>query len=256
MIIFLYGPDSYRRLQKQKEITSQYKNKHSSLTIDKFDLDEDGEDSRLKDFIESRSLFDSYKLAVISNLLIYETNRITDNNLYDIVSRYIGTKEVALLVSEANEPKKEWKFLLEKPVISQQFDNLTTEQFKKFISGEAGKRNLILKQEILNSLANQHEGDTWGLITELDKLALLASHSPPPASQLRYDFFSLINKLSRGGFSERLKALEILLNKEDSAKVFNVLAYSGNKKKFAEYDLAVKSGKLDYETALLDFAIS
>jgi len=58
MIIYLYGSDSYRRLEKLKEIISEYKKKHSGLTIDRFYLDEsDNEWLRFKDFAGTQSLF-------------------------------------------------------------------------------------------------------------------------------------------------------------------------------------------------------
>jgi len=45
---------------------------------------------------------------------------------------------------------------------------------------------------------------------------------------------------------------------DPAAKIFNILAAQAGEKipRMADYDIAVKSGKLDYEEVLLDLAIS
>jgi len=58
-----------------------------------------------------------------------------------------------------------------------------------------------------------------------------------------------------------LVALEIILSdrKDDPARVFNSLAYrlgsEGEARLYADYDVAVKSGKLEYEEVLLELAL-
>lgn len=249
MIIFLYGPDSYRRQQKQKEIINQYKNKHSSLSIEKIDLEDDGAAEKLKEFVEARSLFDSFKLVVIYGL---------NDQIKDVVGPYIRTKEVVFLINSNDKPLKELAFLINPPVIFQEFINLNYERFKRFILSEARKRNLSLKSDTLNFLAQQFEADSWGLINKLDKLVLASSLTKNDRKVLvKYNIFSEIQQLTNSNLTERLKSLEILLKKEDSAKIFNLVAYSRSfdRTRAAAYDLAIKSGKLDYETALLDLAI-
>ena len=58
MVIYLYGPDSYRRKEKEKEIISKYKEKHLSVTVDKFELESDDDFSSFKNFLKNQSLFD------------------------------------------------------------------------------------------------------------------------------------------------------------------------------------------------------
>jgi len=57
----------------------------------------------------------------------------------------------------------------------------------------------------------------------------------------------------------RLAALEeLFLTRDPAAKIFNILsAFAPNRAaQFAEYDYAIKNGKLDYEEALTDLALS
>jgi DNA polymerase III delta subunit len=67
MIIFLYGPDAYRRQEKLKEIVGDYKEKHSSFSIEHFDLEEANDLNKLEDFSKANSLFDSFKFGIIRN---------------------------------------------------------------------------------------------------------------------------------------------------------------------------------------------
>ncbi len=246
MIIFLYGPDSYGRQQKQKEIINQYKAKHSSLSIAKFDLEDDGAAEKLKEFIEAKSLFDFFKLVVIHS---------PDETIDELLRVNTKTKEVVLLVVSNDKPQKKLGFLIKPPVIFQEFKNLSDEQFKNFIIREAQKRGLSLDKAELRSLLLQHRGNCWSVITELDKLSLTKSKYALAGDQ--YDLFKEINGLNYGDPRGRLRSLEILLKKEDPAKIFNLVAYSRgfDRTRAAIYDLAVKSGKLDYETALLDLVI-
>jgi hypothetical protein len=58
--------------------------------------------------------------------------------------------------------------------------------------------------------------------------------------------------------SGRLRALETLLAQSDpAAKIFNILASQWKEKtlQIADYDFAVKSGKLEYEEAVLDLVL-
>ncbi len=254
MIIFLYGPESYFRFHKQKEIVKQYQLKHSHLSVDKFDLEEGDDLIRLKEFVSAVSLFDSFRMAVVANPFQSELKEIFKKNL--------STKELILLLVSDDKPNKEFDFLLKKPVIFQEFDTLQNKDWEKFAQKELEKRDLKLPLDFLNNLLRQYRGDCWGLVTELDKLALYNFQFPSANwrtnFQLGYDFFNLVNKLSRGNFLSKIPILETLIKEEDPAKIFNVLAFTTspeNKKLMADYDIAVKSGKLDYETALTDFAI-
>jgi hypothetical protein len=119
-----------------------------------------------------------------------------------------------------------------------------------------------LQPKDIEALSSHYQDDVWGLMNELEKNSLMApgSSSPPVGRENLpgHDFFNLIEKLARGGLPLKLKALAILLEKEEPARVFNALAYAvapHKKTAMADYDLSIKSGQFDYETALLDFAI-
>ena len=254
MLIFLYGPDSYRRCLKQREIIEKYKAKHSALTIDRFDLSEEEEIERFRGFIKNNSLFDSHKLALITNIWLCESHNLE-------IKKFTEIKEITLLIVADKAPPEDWRWLLKKSVICREFKLLTGSLWERFISQQAVSRGLTLSPQLINALATTYQGDSWSLVTELDKLALLVNYESGIMNYgLKYNFIDLIKTISwREDFSIKIPALEMLLHNDDPAKIFNMLAAftSGSQKiKMADYDVAVKSGKLDYETALLDFTIS
>lgn len=255
MLIFLYGPDSYRRQKKQQWIVDGYRKKHPLVTIERFDLEEEGVGERLRDCIKNQSLFDPCLLAIVRGVHAIENNKeqaLWLQSLQDVAGVFV-------LIIADSAPPSTLSFLLQKPTVCDEFKLLDGFELKQFVEAEAAARGARLSALELAELYALYRNDMWGLMTELDTRALSSNPPLPPSSfQLRRDFFSLAKTLAYGRMNEKLSALEELLSCEDPPKIFNMLAalVSGEKKApLADYDVAVKSGALDYETALLDFAI-
>ena len=125
------------------------------------------------------------------------------------------------------------------------------------------KRGVKLKTEddALEFLRSRYEKDEWGLATELQKIGTMGEGirsrkeiEPLDAAETP-NFFGLLGGLKSQRLAERLTALErIFASREPAVKFFNVLAYGGPEylRRFAEYDVMIKSGKLEYDEALLD----
>lgn len=257
MIIFLYGEDSYRRLKKQLDIETAYEAKRGNLSKERFDLSDSNEIGRLRSFLVNRSMFEDMKLAVLNNLYEAEDNK----DLKEYIKNELHSKESVILISADKKPPVKFKFLTEEPVQAQEFAALSDTQLSSFINKEAGRLNLTLPVETVKAIKNLFSGDTWGIVTELEKLSL--SSNRDVQKKRNDDYFSLVNALKGyGDFKRKLSALEIILSdrRDDAARVFNSLSFRlANKKEaevFANYDVAVKSGKLDYEEVLLDFVLS
>jgi len=101
-------------------------------------------------------------------------------------------------------------------------------------------------------------------ITELQKISFLGKPIIEKSDlenlelELTPNFWDLLLGLRRPVLRERLAALEKLFAMDEPAgKIFNIAAYSWPEKlpAMAGYDLAVKSGKMDYEEALLDLIL-
>ncbi len=273
MIIFLYGADSYRQRKKLNEIVGQYGQKH--LTCEKFELDNsradqsDDEFLRLKEFARNSSIFEKEKLAIVAGL--FEFADENEKKAIEFLKANLHDKDFTIVILEEKKPNKNFAFLLEQPVLFQEFANLENEKSEFFIKKEAEKRGLEMSVDAVRFLARIFNGDNWGLINELDKLSLFDSISfdsnrlknliddfRPLATD---QFFGQLYALSvNRPLKQKIIGLEVLLNNEEPAKIFNILAASSRNqpaeiKRFADYDVAVKSGKIDYEEALLNLCL-
>ncbi len=256
MIIFLYGPDAYRRREKLEAITAEYAKKHSVLSVQNFDLEEEYELGRFMDSVSARSLFDPLRFIKLVNALSVS---VTEMPLYVETLRALSdVKEVVVALSAADQPSGALDFLLKKPVTSQEFPVLDGAKIFQLVRDEAAKRGLALTATDLNQVAATCAGDGFCVGNELGKLAL-GGRASETSVYKRGSFFEAVLALQRGaGQRQKLPLLEELLIHEDPAAVFNMLAALvafGEKSRFADYDVAIKSGKLDYDAALTDYVL-
>ena len=263
MIILLYGPDSYRRLKKLSEIVEAYRSKYTGFSHERFDLGEEDSFPKFLDFSTSRSMFDPVKLLVLDNILASDA----PNELKEILKTYREIKDTTIVINLDNKPPVKLQFLLEKPVQVQEFPAPKEENLAGFIKKTAGAHGLKLDEETVAYLADSFGSDTWALATEIERLALSSNGGAASAKEIiekkpTKDYYPLINAVKWGrSRKERLVALERILSerRDEPARVFNTLAYRLKDEKeaklFADYDVAVKSGKLEYEEILLDLAL-
>lgn len=252
MVIYLYGSDAYRRQEKLKWYLDKFKEKYSALTVESFDLENENELVKLKEFATAQSLFESSKFGILNNL-----SEADPKELEGVFKISLDSKTLTLAIFSEKDLSKDFKFLKSKTgVVSEEFKTPTENDLVNFIKTEANKRKIKLSPDNLAILARNYSNDTWGLITELDKLAMGGS----PESLEEINFFTLVTKLQRAGNAKQsLPALERLLIENEPAMLFNFLASrasGGTKTKMADYDVAIKSGKLEYEEALLDLVVS
>ncbi len=268
MIFCLYGPDSYRKNKKLNEIVGQYKSKHKDIDIKLFDLAGNPEIwGEATDFLRQPSMFVKSKLAIIKNAT--ETER---KKWIEVLKSYSKSKEVFIIISEEKKPKKEFNFLLREPVESQKFEELEGDELSRFlrqqIKGVSFKLTPGAWRFFVSYLLSDKDR-SWRAVSEFQKIALAGFNSPVEESDLKKiikwwsseEMFlttrKILNSLDVG---VRLGYLESLIAKgEDSSHIFNLLAFQARGKdieKFSDYDISVKSGGLEYEEALVDFAIN
>jgi DNA polymerase III delta subunit len=266
MIIFLYGPDDYRRAQKKKELIAEFRKKRSDLGLDFFDLDAGpSELERLDGFLRNQPIFESAKLVVLENAF-----EMPADKLAKIIKPFIDQKGMQILISEKDKPLKALSFLLEKPVVFQKFEPLSEIELQSFIKSEAAKFGVAIAPSAAQFLAAAYAGNSWGIVTELQKLSSLHGGEGKKTSiekndldemglEIAPNYWALLNGLKGYDMKSRLYAFEKMLASNDPPpKIFNILASQWQEKipLMAAYDLAIKSGKLDYEEALTDLLIS
>ncbi len=267
MIIFLYGPDSYRRQEKLKEYVERYEAKYNALSLSHFYLNQESGLEKLKDFSKSQSLFESSRVCVVWGIGDLEGKG--EKDLINLLKENLKSKDLTLIINEGKKPTKEFNFLLKEPVISNKFENLSGNELQDFLEKEIKKREIVLDKESQNLLMAAYSGDTWGLVTELDKLSLLDGKKINKKILenhldifLPVNIYDVIYKMRDSkSAGARLSLLEELFSRsEDPAMIFNITAISSYadkkwKESVADYDAAIKSGKLEYQEALLDLIL-
>ncbi len=267
MIIFLYGPDSYRRQEKLKEYIGRYKAKFSAFSLSHFYLSQNDDLQKLKDFSRSNSLFESSKFGIVWDMCDLEKGGLKDFS--KLIKENLESKDLTLIISADKKPVKELNFLLKKPVIFHEFENLDLADFAAFIQKEAGRLQITVDRSCVALLAEAFKNNTWGAVTELEKLSLLDEKRITGdiirnhiAVFNEVNLFTALNTLRSSGSSfEKLRVFEELLSRNtDPAMLFNMIAvapYEGKawKELVADYDVALKTGKMEYEEILLDIAL-
>ena len=254
MIVFLYGPDAYRRSRKEKQLVAEYRKKHSGLSVEFFDVAEDATWDDVRSAVKNRSLFDDKKLAVMN---VRDGAVFVKEEIKWLKALAANTDETVFITADG-APLKSFAFLFAAPVHAQEFTELSGKALQTFVEAEAAQRGLKMGAQGLARLAAEYRGDMWGLMTEIDRLSLSSAKDFVSEKQDPEDFIGVIKKLAYGGGVQSLTTLERALAHEDPAKIFNVLAAftSGEKKRrMADYDAAIKFGTLDYESALTDMII-
>jgi len=255
MIILLYGPDSLRRERRKKVLFEEFRKKHPTAPVAVFDGTAEDAVDKFTEFASAQSLFAPSRLIVASGFFDKKSKSFTA-----LLKGIALDKNLLLIFSEAAKIPKEYSFVSNEARLKEEFDILKGPAWLAFARSEAKRLGMDIGPEALNFIARTYEGDSWGLVTELQKvsgwgkaisLEDLREFSSLPAP----DFWSTLQGLKSPQIKNRLAALTRLLEgNEAPGKIFNILAYQGDLRRMSAYDLAVKSGKLDYEEVLLDLA--
>lgn len=267
MVIYLYGPDSYRRQKKLQALLSEYKKKYPNLDLFSVDLEDEPKDwEKVRDFLNQPSMFVDSKVAVVKN-----PGEAKEKEWTKTVKLFLKEEKTFLIFSEEKKPLKDFHFLLEPPARVQEFGILEGRPLEVFVREEAKARGIEFAPDALRfflEFLGSEEERSWVTIAELDKLSLLGNKKPFSREELeahvnyslKFEVFRVTREmLSTRNWKERIALLErLFLQREAGAYIFNSLAYGayGNELiALADYDVAVKSGKMEYEEALLRFTL-
>jgi len=284
VVIYLYGSASYRRTRKFREVYASYCAKNPSSDVIEADFAEDPEAwMRVRDFLNQPSMFASGKLALVRN-----PTEVEQREWIAALKACAGLEKVSVLaVDSSAKPPAKFSFLLSPPVVAQEFSAFSGAKLVAFISSEAKSRGVKLSppsvsaiiesahaafpplpKQVSKAVAFAHDSAVeWVAVSLIEQCALLGH--PPFPEDIRMianfapplDVYRSVGAISGGaGVPSRLAALEkLLLSGEEPAKLFNLAAYGarGNDATLlADLDISVKSGGLEYEEALLRFALS
>ncbi|PIR88926.1 MAG: hypothetical protein COU07_03450 [Candidatus Harrisonbacteria bacterium CG10_big_fil_rev_8_21_14_0_10_40_38] len=251
MIIHLYGTDSYRIKEKTDDIISEFIKRYPNSFPNKYSFSDKNSLDLLKTFVESQSLFNESRIAV------FDSGEEAPKEVAPILKSILVNKARVLILISQKKMVSPFTFLYRDPVVSQTFKPLSGAELLAFVSKTAKQRGVALTPSAQRDIAESYLGDSWGIATELDKIALGGKFSK---KNILGDFFPLVQTVAGGQDSlNRVRALTLLLADDDPAKIFNitaVLVRAPFKPRMADYDVAIKSGKLEYAETLLDFVLS
>lgn len=268
MIYCFYGQDSYRRGKKLREVLDAYRKKYVDIDMFEIDLEEDPEEwEKAKDFLNQPSMFVDSKVLVVR-----ESGMADCAEWIKALKAQIKTEKTFVIISNEKKPKEEFLFLLKEPVHAQKFQELKGTLLEKFLNIEARARGIVFEYTALHffrAFVDEYEtGKSWFGVSELEKLTLLKKSSLITIDDLKI-YISIferdvISNLTRKMLFTKEKARglifleKLFLQRESPGHIFNLLGYQAAGEKIvrlADYDVLVKSGKLDYEEALLGFVL-
>lgn len=268
MIIYLYGPDSYRRQKKVRELARAFQEKNKNADIFEIDLEDDEHAwRRASDFLAQPSMFATTKLLIVRN-----GGSVIEKGWVAALTEHLTTPTIFILISDEKEPKKALSFLLAKSEKQQQFGELTGKLLEVFIRREAQNNNVVFSSEGLRAFCETVEQlpeRGWRVSNEIEKFSLMSKEKPIGANDVykhipfvpNRAMYSLVRDITFGKTAGiRLSSLEeAFLRGSAPAYVFNSLVYQLQGEKLligAAFDVAIKSGALEYEEALTGIGLA
>ncbi len=263
MIYLLYGPDTYTRDKKARELATTVRMRAPSLLERRIFLDEDGAVEEAFDALAPVSLFAGEKKLV-------RLSGFSDALAHPLMSRLClaaAASDVVCILSESwsrkDLPKKILAVLESIPYKSQFFPSLSEGACSALIIQEAHAQGVRVTTDAARLLVSVHGNDLqasmldvakWSLMTDTIDAAFLNIHGD---DTLPYSFFTDAQILGgRGNMATRLTAWErACAYTADRYGLFYYLAKATGDAEtimaLASVDEAVKSGRLDLDSALL-----
>jgi hypothetical protein len=257
MITTLYGPDSYRRLKKLNELVNFFVAKRGAYSHERLELVDNEDLLRLKGFLATASMFGPKKLIILDNPFSYPGGK----ELKEVLRKSTDREDTNIIINTEKKFEPPFKFLLQPPNIFLEFKQLEGEVLAKFIEKKAAQLGLKLTPLNVAQIEQMFGSDTWRIVTELERLSLAPGRGIDHTGQ-RVDYFQNLSALKRERApGDRLVALEKLLSgaRYDAERIFNGLAFRPSSEAevemYADYNIAARAGRMDYEEALVAVAV-
>ena len=237
MLIFLYGPDTFRSRQKLNQIIDKYRAKHKSgLNFLIIDFD-DAEPSALKEIIKNKPMFAEKKLVVVKNFFNLKTIGQAEIVEYFKKSNLEKDREIIIVIYEKGAPDKRnqaFKFLTSKGVLSEEFENLEGGRLEAWIKKEIETRGGRIERGAAQELAGCLGGDLWRVNNEIEKLMAFKNGAEVKKedivvlvnAKIGADIFQTIDALARRDKKNALRLLHRhLKNGENEIYLLTMFVY-------------------------------
>jgi DNA polymerase-3 subunit delta len=178
MVIFLYGPDTYRSKQKLQELKQKFIQKKDKqglnvISLDAGDLNVD----LFRRTVLSAGLFTTKRLIIIENLFEQKGKKDLITEIINYLKRIKKDEDNVIIFwdkeiieSNLSVELKEIFDLLSKEKYCQEFILLENNELIYWIQKEVMKRGGKIQPEAAHFLAYEVGSDLWRLSNEIDKL--------------------------------------------------------------------------------------
>ncbi len=233
MILFLYGKDNYRSLQKLSAIKNKFIDASLGDTnLSVFDFSEEKIDfSVLWQAITTPPFLAKSRLIVIKNLLISKNKKIQE----EIEKKLTKIPDNSFVVFYENDmPDRRSGIFkkLNKPKISQSFNPLERSELLIWTKNKFDEREALIEKNALDKLLDFTGSDLWKLSNEIDKLSLFNKKIIVKDVELLvksneagniFDFVdSLMQKNTKKSYLELKKLLD---SGENELYIFTMIVY-------------------------------
>lgn len=237
MVIFIYGPDTFRSNRKISEIIKEYRSKYKSgLNFVQIELTED-RFSELQDAIETSSMFNEKKLIIIKNA--FSASKELKKRISDYLSRkdLFENKDIILIFFEKGAIKNKnvlFKLLVKKSFKKQEFKQLPPHRVKLLIKEEVEELGGRIHPVALERLLLYYGNDLWQLTNELKKLVSFKKNETIQAEDVEnlcetsidLNIFKTIEAISDKNKKRALKLISKHFQVgENESKVFSMIVY-------------------------------
>lgn len=263
MLILLSGDNEFERSRYANALADEFIKKHGNLGVQKFSFP-DNTVMEVADYVRNFSFFNPIKLCIFHDFDSGVIVKSDFKNFLDLLDSVKKDESNVILISTTKFPI-EFKSLLSEASISKEFSIPENKSLIEFIQKEAKRKNLIISDSDASSIIDAFGNDLNGMVNEIERLSL-SREKIKKDEYSGYELFPVVSKLRYSrSLAEKMFYLEIIFSylDADAGHAFNLLGAAAPKSvnaedwysSFADYDVAVKSGDLNYEEALLDFAL-
>ncbi len=221
MLIFIYGPDTYRSKQRLNEMILDYKKSHSHGLSLKY---LEGKDLKIEDLLDETkqvSMFEEKKMIVLRNVF---TNSDFKEKFQKQIPKFVDSPDI-LIVFEESSPKSE-KFLnlLKAKAKSEEFSYLEGEALAKWCKDEFAGLGAKVSPLTIRSLLDYAGNDTWRLQNEIKKLVSFKAGGVIEPGDVKLlvkptveaDIFKTIDELAKRNKKEAIRLIHKHLDKGDA----------------------------------------
>jgi len=227
MIIFFYGPDTYRSRQKVNELKDKFKSEIDKNSQSLVALN--GATANLKEIgekINTGSLFVKKRMVIIEDIFENKSDKML-GDLADFLKKKEKDRSEEsdiIIFKDGNLEEKKFKkerlkllsFLKEQKYV-QEFKNLTNAQLGELIKELVEKSKRQIEASASYELISRANSDVWRIVSEINKLSMLIPEKGIITSDLvkeqisgTYDenIFSLMDAISTRNKKLALTILE------------------------------------------------